>query len=207
MFCSISRFWKKHGSSWYCNSQSLMKFSKNKADSSTVKTPFLLCREKSFCQNFREVFDVFASVFKGFVSFSKFSDLFGPIRICSDLLGRIRMHSDTFASVWKFSEKFGFFLMFELFSIISDIFWQKTFFTAVSYQSLKKIGPFSDNFQLFFLVRSILARSKKFFQLVFLVRSMTPSILVRPSDFRRPRRPNVRLSAKARCWANFADVE
>ena len=65
--------------------------------------------KKVFVKTFAKFFEVFASFFEVFARFSRFSDLFGPIRIHSDLLGRIRMHSDAFGSVRTFSKKFGFF--------------------------------------------------------------------------------------------------
>ena len=40
-----------------------------------------------------------------FAGFSKFSDLFGPVRTCSDAFGCIRMLLDAFGRVWKVSKK------------------------------------------------------------------------------------------------------
>ena len=70
------------------------------------------CALKVFTEIFAKFFEVFSICFEVFVRFSRFSDLFGPIQICSDPLGGIRMHSDAFESVQTFS--IFFFAVFEL---------------------------------------------------------------------------------------------
>ena len=66
-------------------------------------------------------------IFKVFVSFSKFSDVFGPIRMRSDLRGRIRMHSDAFQSVWTLSDKIENFGILELVFDVSGCKFTKHF--------------------------------------------------------------------------------
>ena len=57
--------------------------------------------------NFREMFRNFPECFYAFATFSKFSEVFGPMRMRLDMLECIRTHSDPFGSVWTCSTKFG----------------------------------------------------------------------------------------------------
>ena len=65
------------------------------------------------------MFAIFREMFDDLVSFSKFSDVFGPIWMRSDLLGRVRTHSDAFRSVWTLSEKIE---NFGIFESVFDVF-------------------------------------------------------------------------------------
>ena len=86
----------------------------------------LLRREKSFCQNFREVFRSFREVLR---SFREFFEVFGRVRTHSDPFGPIGTRSEAI-SVWTFSIFFEIFWIFESFFNVSGRFLQKTFFTA-----------------------------------------------------------------------------
>ena len=57
--------------------------------------------KKVFVNIFAKFFAVFASCFVVFTGFSRFSDVFGPVRTHSDLLGHIRIHLDAFGCVWE----------------------------------------------------------------------------------------------------------
>ena len=74
---------------------------------------------------FRELFEVFAP-------FSKFSDLFGPVRTCSDALGCIRMRLEASESFRKKFEHFAF-LNWSL--VVSDVILQKNFFHSTMINS------------------------------------------------------------------------
>ena len=57
-------------------------------------------------ESFANLFDVFAK-FCDLASFSKFSDVLGPVRMRSDMFGSIRMHSDAPRSQKMQSDSFG----------------------------------------------------------------------------------------------------
>ncbi len=79
-----------------------------------------------FSRNFRNFFVIFSS-------FSKFSDLLGPVRTCSDAFGCIRMHLDAFGCVRMRSDtsrKFRKFLMKK------SVFWHFHMF----FEEIRKNG-------------------------------------------------------------------
>ena len=63
-------------------------------------------KKNIFVKEIAKFFEVFANSFEVFVSFSRFSDVFGLIRIHSNLLGRIRTHSEASGSFRKNSDWF-----------------------------------------------------------------------------------------------------
>ena len=80
---------------------------------------YLTTLRNSFCDFFtifREIFANFRDVFDVFASISKFSDVLGPIRpirTCWDAFGCIRIHSEAFGRLMFFSG-FSFFFIFSI---------------------------------------------------------------------------------------------